>query len=422
MTKSNCISINLCCKIPPTKKVQLKTAGKNVIHPASPGKEHTIKTCGIIAEYNPYHNGHQRLTEYAKSELGADRIIVVMSGDHVQRGEPAVMDKYARTEAALNSGADLVLELTVPFATGSAQYFARGAVSALLNTGACDMLLFGSETGDLDTLRHQAGSATDLAELTANPPLPNDILGLEYLKALNYFKTGSIVPYTLKRDGAGHDAPSPLGDSASASYLRSVMRKDDEYDTYTSLSAYMPQSAFDVCEKYFAIHRPVSPSDYSECLFYTLMMQKEKGYSDYFDVYDNLSDRIYNSLQDYDSFPGFITRLKSKEITYSHLSRALLHILLDIKKVEVSTLIEKYSYCPYLRPLGFRKDAGDLLKSIKNNCDRPFISKLADAAGILDADNLHALKKDILASEIYAKNSLRSGTPISEYRRPLITV
>ena len=348
--------------------------------------------------------------------------MIIMSGDHVQRGEPAVMDKYARCEAALRSGADLVLELTVPFATGSAQYFARGAVSALLNTGSCDMLLFGSETGDLDTLKHQAGSATDLAELTANPPLPNDILGLEYLKALNYFKNETMIPHTLKRDGAGHDAPSPLGDTASASYLRGVLKKDDEYDTYKSLSAYMPPSAFEVCERYFVDHRPVSPSDYSDFLFYTLMMQKENGYSEYFDVYDNLSDKIYNNLQDYDNFPGFITRLKSKEITYSHLSRALLHILLDIKKSEVSTLIEKYSYCPYLRPLGFRKDAGDLLKSIKNNCDRPFISKLADADSILDADSLHSLKKDILASEIYEKNSLRSGTPVSEYKRTLITI
>ncbi len=345
-----------------------------------------------------------------------------MSGDHVQRGEPAIMDKYARTEAALKSGSDLVLELTVPFATGSAQYFARGAVSALLNTGVCDMLLFGSETGDLDTLKHQAGSATDLAELTANPPLPNDILGLEYLKALNYFKTESVVPHTLKREGAGHDAPSPLGDTASASYLRGILRKDDEYDLYRSLSAYMPQEAIDVCVKYFIEHRPVSPSDYSDCLFYTLMMQKENGYSEYFDVYDNLSDKIYNSLQDYDNSPGFITRLKSKEITYSHLSRALLHILLDIKKNEVALLIDKYSYCPFLRPLGFRKDAGNLLKSIKNNCDRPFISKLADTEGLLDSESLHALKKDILASEIYAKKSMRKGTPISEYRRPLITI
>ena len=345
-----------------------------------------------------------------------------MSGDHVQRGEPAVMDKYARTEAALRSGADLVLELTVPFATGSAQYFARGAVSALLNTGVCDTLLFGSETGDLDTLKHQAGSATDLAELTANPPLPNDILGLEYLKALNYFKDESVTPYTLKRDGAGHDAPSPLGDTASASYLRGILRKDDEYDMYKSLSAYMPESALDVCEKYFIEHRPVSPSDYSDCLFYTLIMHKENGYSEYFDIYDNLSNKIYNNLQDYDNFSGFITKLKSKEITYSHLSRALLHILLEIKKSDVSTLIEKYSYCPYLRPLGFRKDAGDLLKAIKNNCDRPFISKLADAESILDQENLHVLKKDILASEIYAKNSMRKGTPVSEYRRQIITI
>ena len=385
-------------------------------------KERTIKTCGIIAEYNPFHNGHRKLTEYAHNELDADRVIVVMSGDHVQRGEPAVMDKYSRTEAALKSGADLVLELNVPFATGSAQYFARGAVATLLNTGVCDILLFGSETGDLDTLKHQAGSATDLAELTANPPLPNDILGLEYLKALNYFKNESVIPHTLKRDGAGHDAPSPLGDTASASYLRGILRKDDEYDTYKNLSAYMPQSALEVCEKYFTGHRPVSPSDYSDCLFYTLMMQKENGYSEYFDVYDNLSDKIFNSLQDYDNFPGFITKLKSKEITYSHLSRALLHILLDIKKSEVSTLIEKYDYCPYLRPLGFRKDAGTLLKAIKNNCDRPFISKLADAESILDPENLHALKKDILASEIYAKNSTRGGTPISEYRRVLVTI
>ena len=121
-----------------------------------------MKICGIVAEYNPFHNGHALLLEYAKKELGADKVIIIMSGDHVQRGEPAMFDKYARTEMALKEGADLVLELTVPFATGSAGYFASGAVSALLHTGVLDMLLFGSETGDIEILRQKAGAGADM--------------------------------------------------------------------------------------------------------------------------------------------------------------------------------------------------------------------------------------------------------------------
>ena len=108
-----------------------------------------MNTIGIIAEFNPFHKGHENILKAAREQFGADNVVVVMSGDHVQRGEPAVMDKYARSKAALCAGADLVLELPVAFATGSAQYFARGAVSTLIHCGAVDGILFGSECGDI---------------------------------------------------------------------------------------------------------------------------------------------------------------------------------------------------------------------------------------------------------------------------------
>ena len=127
-----------------------------------------MKTVGIIAEFNPFHEGHKHLIEKCKENLGADRVVIVMSGDFVQRGAPAIVDKYARAKMALRSGADLVLELPVYYSTGSAEYFAQGAVSILNSLGCIDYLCFGSEHADLKKLDNIANilhSESNLADV-----------------------------------------------------------------------------------------------------------------------------------------------------------------------------------------------------------------------------------------------------------------
>ena len=187
-----------------------------------------MKTVGIIAEFNPLHNGHKYLLDEAKRLSGADFCIVVMSGNFVQRGSPALLDKYTRTQMALLNGVDLVIELPVIYATASAEYFARGAVRLLDKLGVVDIITFGSECGNIELLKK---AATELTEETpdfkknlqdnlkkglsfpkarsqaigkqGDGSEPNNILGIEYIKALNYWDS-SITPTTIERKGSGY--------------------------------------------------------------------------------------------------------------------------------------------------------------------------------------------------------------------------
>ena len=295
-----------------------------------------MNTIGIIAEFNPFHKGHENILKAAREQFGADNVVVVMSGDHVQRGEPAIMDKYARSKAALCAGADLVLELPVAFATGSAQYFARGAVSALIHCGAVDSILFGSECGDIGALKAMAketaapeGDHDGHFTPTGERLPPNDLLAVEYIKALEYFGS-DLTPLTITRIGTSHSAAAPEDGYASASALWQMLSSGDT--CADKLREYMPAYGYDILSAYISEKKLLTPVTYSDGLLLKLLQGRSEGYSGYFDVFDDLSDKIGSKLEEYSSFTSFINSLKSKDISYSHISRALLHILLDIKK------------------------------------------------------------------------------------------
>ncbi|MCR5129668.1 MAG: nucleotidyltransferase family protein [Lachnospiraceae bacterium] len=381
-----------------------------------------MKTIGIIMECNPFHKGHEYILNAAKEPFGADHIIVVLSGDHVQRGEPAIMDKYARTACILRAGVDLVLELPVPFATGSAQYFARGAISTLLHTGSVDALLFGSESGDLQVLKSQASNSSALENTSCHDgrhtPMPerlspNDLLAVEYLKALEHFRSG-ISALTIPRIGAAYKETDLSHRFASASGLRTLL--NDRAKSLAEVASHMPPYAFNLLQSYAEEHRLLSLSDYSNLIFYALLREQLNGYAAYLDLFEDLSQKIRARLNDFVDASSFIALLKSKDITYSHLSRALLHILLGITNEQVSVLTDRYDYCPYLRILGLRKETS-LLHTIKQNADRPIITKLADARTLLAPDALALLEQDIFASTLYAKCASKNGGIVSEYRR-----
>ena len=388
-------------------------------------------------ECNPFHNGHEYILTAAKEQFGADHIVVVMSGDHVQRGEPAIVDKYLRTASVLRAGADLVLELPVPFATGSAQYFARGAVSALLHTGVVDTLLFGSECGEISVLREvsQAGSpvisntkesndnsSRDTLHTGNHIPMshrlsPNDLLAVEYLKALEHFNSG-LSALTLPRQGSSYHETELKDRYTSASALRKHFFSDPVL--WPEAAACMPAVSYQDMTSYAEQHHFLSWDAYSDLLYYALRKNKASGYDRYFDVYEDFSQKIASRLGEYKNAISFIASLKSKDITYSHISRALLHILLGITKEQVNTLTSEYEYCPYLRTLGLRKGASDLLHAIKANSDRPLLSKLADARTLLSGEVFSLLEQDIFASELYAKIASKNGGTVSEYRRGLV--
>lgn len=388
-----------------------------------------MKTVGIIAEYNPFHNGHAYQIARAKEVSGADYCIVVMSGCFVQRGAPAFVDKYTRAEAALKNGADLVLELPVFYALGSAEYFASGAIALLDKLGVTDALCFGSECGDISVLsefaekllgeddifkkvldrqlrRGQSYPNARNAALQASAPhlnaymnvlmSPNNILGIEYCKALLRRKS-SIQPYTIRRAGASyHDA------SLSSSYCSALAIREavNQSGSLSDIRPLIPESAYELLMPLQGKACPVLPDDASLPLHYQLLSEQYKGYTNHPDIDQTLSDRIIRKLPSYRCFTDFCEQLKTKNRTYTRIARSLMHILLQINKSDLAAFqAEDYVY--YARMLGFRKEAKPLLSALKSRSGIPLLSKLADADSLLSANGLRMLDKDIYASHVY---------------------
>ncbi|MBR3308107.1 MAG: nucleotidyltransferase family protein [Lachnospiraceae bacterium] len=369
-----------------------------------------MKVCGIIAEFNPLHKGHAALIEHAVKEHGCDGVIVIMSGDYMQRGEPAIADKYCRASMAISAGADLVLELPVLSATGSAQYFAEGAVSALKHCGVTDILLFGSESGDISFLKEAAArphSTLPFEERMSS----NDLLACEYLRALDRLDA-DVSPVPFKRLGPDHDSPVPGEGFASATYIREKLLSGE------AAGEWLPTSSSAILKDYMKDRRLLSRADFSELIFYALLSHRDEGYARFFDIYEDLSDKLLRELENYEDADRFIARLKSKDITHSRLSRTLIHILLDLRKKDAEIFRHEYDSCPWLRILGVNRKNSALLHAVKENCDRPLISKTADAPSLLDERALALFEKDLSASFLYSK---LSGRAVPDQRRSIIT-
>ena len=350
-----------------------------------------MKTCAIICELNPAHNGHKYIFDKARELTEADILIAVMSGDFVQRGECALFDKHRRAQMALLLGADICIELPGIFATGSAEYFARGAVAILKALGNVDYLVFGSECGNIDNIKE------------VEPGSPNDILAKEYLRALEYFNMGTI-PVPVKREGPGINDIKPSGKYAGATYIRNCLING------SPVNSFMPQDILEICET----SRQTRINDFSEILLYKLI--NEDSFDSYFDIFPDLSNKIRKSIPDFTSLTDFYSKLKSKDIAHSHIRRALLHIILDYRKADFEKI--KDSYLPYIRLLAFNANSRSYLGKLGNH--PLFINKLSEASSILPGDNYLLFEKDIKASHLYSYIS--TGKVISEYRRKIITL
>lgn len=420
-----------------------------------------MKTVGIIAEYNPFHNGHLYQLKKAKEITGADFAVVVMSGDFTQRGTPAVFDKYTRCRLSLLAGADLCIELPVVFATASAELFAKGAVSLLSALGV-DALCFGSECGEIAPLREIASllfaeppaykealnkalkeglsfpSARALAvrecahagslsgvDAAASDVLasPNNILGIEYLKALlTLEKNGqhAPVPYTIKREGDGYLSHTLSEESfCSAMALRKGIAEENP-----DLLRYVPESIrqefADTCQTKSAL----CADDFSGMLFYKLLSEKDAGYDAYLDVSSDLSDKIRKNLASFTTFSAFCENsLKSKDITLTRVYRSLLHILLSIKKEDLPAA------APYARILGCREASIEVFGCLSKE-NIPLLSRLKDASSLLSPEALSCLSKDIFAAHLYEHVRMqhmlhmqKDDCPfVSEYSRPVIRI
>ncbi len=373
-----------------------------------------MKVVGLIAEYNPFHNGHQYHIEQAKQKANADTVIVVMSGNFVQRGEPAIMPKYLRTEAALAAGADLVLEIPVCYATGSAEQFAFGAVSILEKLGVVDSICFGSECGDVQVLSDIAnilcnesdefksclqqylrnGDSFPTAREKTIKELfpdknygqilnePNNILGIEYIKALLKLNS-NIKPCTITRTGSNYHDSTLSQTFSSATAIRRVI----DTKVLDSLRLQVPNTTFNIMKKEYGTSFPIIPNDCSILLKYRLLNETKESLCDYSDVSEELANRIYNHRNEFITFVQFCELLKTKELTYTRISRALIHILLKCKKTDLTGI-------DYARVLGFRTDSTQVMSEIKKRSSIPLITKLS-------AFEHPMLERDIYASHIY---------------------
>lgn len=383
-----------------------------------------MKITGIIAECNPFHEGHKYLIRKSKEITGADYTVVLLSGDFVQRGAPAAEPKEKRTRDLLEGGADAVLELPVLYSTAGAEIFAEGAVQILDRLSCITDLCFGSESGDIEYLEKNAEfllneseefkaalrknlkdgdsfpAARDAAACeTAGISLartPNDLLATEYLINLsraNAERQNRIIPHAILRTA-----------TESASSIRKRMLKTDPY--------------------------AIGTEDFSEMLFYRLMLIKrlEKTMpgidrlEDYVDVSEDLAQSMRDKAAGYTGFESFTEALKSRNLTYTRIARALIHILLGIRKSELAA----FRMPGYVRVLGVRSDSADSLLAELSRGRIPVLTALARDQEKLTAHYDRMLAMDVFASQLYdgvlAIKKGERNPDLCEFRKKLIKV
>lgn len=381
-----------------------------------------MKVTGIIAEYNPFHKGHEAMIQECRSG-GATHVVAVMSGNFVQRGSVAIMDKRSRAAAALQGGADLVVELPVPWAVATAERFAYGGVSVLNALGCVDLLQFGAECTDRQqfllveqALRNPATDARIKEELEGGISYPvaranaveailgaeqaaflngpNNILGLEYVKALQ--KLHSKMDFCpVSRSGSEHDALKITGEFASASALRIRLERGDK-----SAYDYMPKASVELFEQQKRVGRaPVVQDESERAILSRLRMLSAEDIAAAPDISEGLENRIYNAIQSATSLEELYDIIKTKRYTHSRIRRIITALYLgltaDVNQLEV----------PYIRVLGFNERGRELLKVAKQTATLPIVTKTAQIS------TLSPEARQVFDYECRATNLYNLATP-----------
>lgn len=422
-----------------------------------------MRVAGIIAEYNPFHNGHQYQMNQIRLQQNADYIIAIMSGNFLQRGVPSILDKYTRTQMALHSGADLVLELPCLWATASAERFAQAGVILLARTGVVDTLCYGAEQPDsalmqalVQVLSNDSDEYTakllDLQKQGLSYPTaraqalchvlndydsksvlhflesPNNILALEYEKAIHQWNQSfdrKLSSYCIKRIGGHYHDAKLHQEFSSATAIRNLLLDEGLTDEALSdqLMQQVPNGVKTLLTEASARQNFLNTDDFSAALYARLWTYRKTGYTQFADCSTELSYKIQNLLDQYTSFSSFVTLLKTREVTYTRICRVLIHILLDIKK-EDYRIFSPESDCAYLRVLGFRKDSAPLLSAIKKEASLPLVTKMADASQILSDNAQQLLALDIAAADLYRSiRTIRCNrTYPNEFSQPICIV
>ncbi len=389
-----------------------------------------MKVCGIIAEYNPFHNGHAYHIQKTKEITKCDAIVAVMSGNFVQRGAPALFDKWTRTKMALHGGVDLIIELPTYYATSSAEYFAQGSIGLLDSLGIVDVLSFGGKTTDIDTLKRIANilylepnNYKDLlqSELKKGYSYPvarvnalksftkkefdskyiadilldsNNILGIEYLKALMY-NNSTITPNIILRKGEDYNSINIVEGVCSATAIRNML---ENYEI-EKLKDVMPQDSFNILNTMMINGKaPMELKNFEKEIFYVLRRNLAQDLFELSDVSEGLENLLKKASNETSEIDKMIELLKSKRYTRTRIQRILIHALLNITKDEVSN----YKYNPqYIRVLGFTKTGEKLLSQIYNKSNLPIVTSVSKFLKNANETGRRMIEKDILATNIY---------------------
>ena len=396
-----------------------------------------MKVTGIIAEYDPFHNGHSYHIKKAREMTGADAIVVVMSGHFTQRGMPAFFSRDARVRMAVDGGADLVIELPYIYACNSSHEFARGAAGILNGIGCVDALVFGAETDDMDTLGKAARAAAgtddrssayikeEMKNGVSYPEAltrsvekiygtqtaavlrePNNLLGIEYMKALRELGSG-IKPFIVGRRSAAHgESLEMLHERKQERRIASgtAVRKAVYAGGARAAEMLVPDTSFSIISGYerssgfsFAEYRDKIKKNMFELLKYRIITSDENELAEIYGVAEGLENRLKSCISGADDIDGLIDSVKSKRYTRARISRTLMHLLINLRTTDFETLRE--TYCA--RVLGFSPTGGKLLRLMSESSAIPVFSNLSR----LDKRSPEAarvLKYDMRASDVYA--------------------
>ena len=377
---------------------------------------------GIITEYNPFHNGHKFHLEESKKQTKSDGTICIMSGNFVQRGGPAIIDKWKRTEMALNNGVDLIIELPTFYAVSSAEFFAKGAVSILNSLNIVNNLFFGSEIGDAKALSEIAkvlvsederfqnilkenlslgltfakAREKSLIEYLNRSEINNiitsskNILGIEYIKAILKLNS-SINPVALKREGSNYNDKSLSQTFSSATSIREVLKNTSNIEDLKNI---IPLESYEVFSK-------LQEQDYrftfEEEMFKYIKYKIQTNcvnFNNLYEVTEGLDNKIIKEISSSNSLHEFILKIKSKRYTYSKISRILTHIYLGLDNDDFKDIANENNL--YVRVLGFNKTGREILSLIKANSSIPLITKVPRFT------NNPLLKFDLQATACYS--------------------
>lgn len=392
-----------------------------------------MKISSVICEYNPFHNGHKLMLEYMRKN-GATHIVACMSGNFTQRGDFSVFNKWQRTKTALLNGADLVVEMPVSFSCANAERFALGGVYILNSIGCIDEICFGSECGDIELLKKACHAVTDSGisetikkysscgmtfaaarekavcdiygnEISDILSQPNNILALEYLKALQNIDS-KITPTTISRVGAEHDSTETSDNIASASFVRQLI-----YEKNSEYLKYIPENIYDIINN--------ALSSLPECqrikklenaVLYRLRTMDKDDFAELPDISEGLENRLMSAVKNSVSYDEIMHQTKCKRYTLARIRRCVLYAFLGITKHNSP------EFPPYIRVLGFNEKGREILRIMRKSAALPVIMRYADV-GTLPYECQQAFAFESRCDDIYSlseKNILKCGKNYTE--------